>query len=300
MAYKCSVVGDLLPLYLENMVGDETKAFVEAHLAGCPSCRAALEKLGTPVEPVPAVSAVPLKKLQKKLQRKWVQVAAFTTVLVAAILVSAFAILTAPQYFPYRDGLVQVSESGGGKALLTFGEGVTGYTYSSRVDGETGVEVYHISAWTTIWDRCFSQREKQYMLVDQSQKPAAVYYAQNNGGEDVFIWGRALGPEAAVMALPRLALGYYLTLAALAVLLISLALLAFRKKARVKHLLQRALLLPISYILAHLCTKGFALTTYSLQRDLAWLLLLTGLLYLALCAGIQLYRALRKGGGLPR
>ena len=130
MAYECSVVGDLLPLYLENMVGDETKVFVEAHLAGCPSCRAALKKLEMPVEPVPAMAAVPLKKLKNKLKRKWVQVAAFTTVLVAALLVSAFAILTAPRYFPYMDGLVQVSESEGGKALVTFGEGVTGYTLS--------------------------------------------------------------------------------------------------------------------------------------------------------------------------
>lgn len=298
MAYECSVVGDLLPLYLENMVGDETKAFVEAHLAGCPSCRAALKKLEMPVEPVPTMAAVPLKKLKNKLKRKWVQVAAFTTVLVAALLVSAFAILTAPRYFPYMDGLVQVSESEGGKALLTFGEGVTGYTYASRVNGETGIEVYRVSAWTTIWDRYFSYREKQNMLIpDPSQKPVAVYYAQNNGEEDVFIHGRDLGSEAAAMALPRLVLGYYFISAAIAALLLTLALLAFRKKAQVKHLLQRVLLLPLSYILAHLCTKGFVMKTYSLQRDLALILLLTGLLYLALCAGIRLFRALQKDRG---
>jgi len=35
----CAVVEDLLPLYQEGLVSENTRAFVEGHLASCPHCR---------------------------------------------------------------------------------------------------------------------------------------------------------------------------------------------------------------------------------------------------------------------
>ena len=45
MNHECSIVRDILPLYLENMVREETAAFVRAHLENCPECAAELESL---------------------------------------------------------------------------------------------------------------------------------------------------------------------------------------------------------------------------------------------------------------
>lgn len=52
MKNECSLVRDMLPLYLENMVSEETAAFVKEHLEGCSECAAELEavKAGTKVE----------------------------------------------------------------------------------------------------------------------------------------------------------------------------------------------------------------------------------------------------------
>lgn len=54
MKNECSVVRDILSLYLENMVSEETGAFVREHLKDCPQCAAELEALnaGTRVEKV--------------------------------------------------------------------------------------------------------------------------------------------------------------------------------------------------------------------------------------------------------
>ena len=54
MKNECSIVRDILPLYLENMVSDETGAFVKEHLKGCPECTAEFESLkaGTKLEKV--------------------------------------------------------------------------------------------------------------------------------------------------------------------------------------------------------------------------------------------------------
>ncbi len=40
---KCSLVRDVLPLYIDKATSPETTALVEAHLAECPACRAYYE-----------------------------------------------------------------------------------------------------------------------------------------------------------------------------------------------------------------------------------------------------------------
>ena len=44
MKNECSIVCDLLPLYAEDMVSEDTAEFVKEHLGNCPTCRAELEK----------------------------------------------------------------------------------------------------------------------------------------------------------------------------------------------------------------------------------------------------------------
>ena len=54
MKNECSYVRDILPLFLENMVSEETSTFVKEHLENCPECAAELEsiKAGEEVEKV--------------------------------------------------------------------------------------------------------------------------------------------------------------------------------------------------------------------------------------------------------
>ena len=45
MKHECHYVCDVLPLYLENMVSEETGAFVKEHLAHCPECAKEFEDM---------------------------------------------------------------------------------------------------------------------------------------------------------------------------------------------------------------------------------------------------------------
>lgn len=36
---ECNIIKDILPLYAEDMVSEDTKALVEEHLAHCPVCK---------------------------------------------------------------------------------------------------------------------------------------------------------------------------------------------------------------------------------------------------------------------
>lgn len=45
MKKECSIVRDVLPLYFENMVSEDTAEFVQEHLENCSDCAAELETM---------------------------------------------------------------------------------------------------------------------------------------------------------------------------------------------------------------------------------------------------------------
>ena len=78
MKLDCCVVRDLLPLYVENMVSDQTAEQIKQHLAECPDCQneynsfsstSRLDVLDAPVE-VSQTDAKPFKKAMRKLNRQ--------------------------------------------------------------------------------------------------------------------------------------------------------------------------------------------------------------------------------------
>lgn len=83
MKTECSVVRDLLPLYVEDMVSPETAQFVSDHLKECSECRSELESLkeGEPLSTVenrPADdtgNAKPFKKMMKRMNRQFYSIA---------------------------------------------------------------------------------------------------------------------------------------------------------------------------------------------------------------------------------
>lgn len=79
MKNECSIIKDLLPLYVEDMVSGETRDFIEEHLSNCPECKAELDSLkeGTPLSSIEdnhtdkSGAAKPFKKIMKKMSRQF-------------------------------------------------------------------------------------------------------------------------------------------------------------------------------------------------------------------------------------
>ena len=98
MKNECSYVRDVLPLYLENMVSEETGAFVKKHLENCAECAAELEamKVGTKIEKIgnemrdnlETEVLKSMKAIRKRFRKKVGRVAA----VIAAIII-AFGVL---------------------------------------------------------------------------------------------------------------------------------------------------------------------------------------------------------------
>ena len=110
MDKTCSIVQDLLPLYEEDMLREETKEFVDGHLVQCAACRAELDALKADVKPQP-VSAQPLRELKKRLRRKKLTAVLLAVTLALTLATTGFAYLTAPQYLPYSETEWAISRS---------------------------------------------------------------------------------------------------------------------------------------------------------------------------------------------
>ena len=93
MRNECNIIRDLLPLYVENIVSEDTASFVEEHLEGCVKCREELkavkaageiEKTCNSTAGIREKEAEPLRALRRKMRRKriWTVLWSFLATLV--------------------------------------------------------------------------------------------------------------------------------------------------------------------------------------------------------------------------
>lgn len=91
MKKECSIVRDLLPLYFENMVSEDTAKFVKEHLENCSDCVAELEamKSGRQVDEVEPLQrkkdANVITALKKKITKKILKIVAIVCLVFAGL-----------------------------------------------------------------------------------------------------------------------------------------------------------------------------------------------------------------------
>ena len=283
MKNECSIVRDLLPLYAESMVSPETASFMEEHLKDCEHCRKEYERLKAPCAVPAQDDAAPLLMLQKKMAAKRLRTIVLTAVFAVALLVSAFAVLDAPVYLPYTEERLAVEPVGENGLQITFDPSVTDFNYTVYQDPDGGNFYYcDVEAWYSLWDRWFPGGEEQRTAVVFPAKPypVTVMYCPNDGTESICVYGEA--GEGGSIALPRLALGYYLILAVLALAVLFVAWLVAKGRPRQRVWIERIMLYPVSYLISHGIVAGFRVISYSLVRDFRLILFVSLLLYCGL------------------
>ena len=95
MKITCNIIEDLLPLYVDDMVSEDSRKLVEEHLKGCPDCRkmqeemmrenrlTAVKKDDNSVQ-INKTEAEPLKKIRRRIRKKRILSVILAVVLVAA------------------------------------------------------------------------------------------------------------------------------------------------------------------------------------------------------------------------
>lgn len=299
MKNECSIVCDLLPLYAEDMVSEDTAEFVKEHLGNCPTCRAELEKLRKPVQPVaaqhvPDIDAEPLKRLKKALLMEKVQAILCTAAVLLALMLSGLSFLTAPEYFAYSQELVTVTEGANGEATISFSSEITNYKLQRIADPADKQTVYHLEVWTCAWDRMFSKPGAQDVTVKpENGHELLIYFTQfinqSSSNSAVCIYGEIEPDSGGWMALPGLSMGYWLAINIVLLVILGVIWLNLRKKEKPRRLVERLILIPIAYMLGHLCVLGFHTLAYSEWRDAQMILAIGILFYCAMLLALSIF-----------
>lgn len=294
MKNKCPIVLDLLPLAAEKLLRDETSAFVAEHIASCEDCRQAYEEIMSSPSPSPENAAAPLHALHKKLVRARVFTALCAAFIAAAVAFALYIAAAQPHYYPYSKGLFTMTEYPDGSVEITFGPEITYNSATHTLWSENGREIliYEIQAGYTIMDRLRPSGvySSTIRLAPYEDMPMAVFYTQNNGRENVCIYGQE-HINGGVQTLARLTLGYYFIIACVLVIILAV-LTALIKKAR--PVLEKILLVPASYLLGHIFVMGLRMTTYDIEREFISILWVSILVFCALLCALFALRMYKK------
>ncbi|MEI3604527.1 zf-HC2 domain-containing protein [Pseudogracilibacillus sp. SE30717A] len=188
---KCTIIQDVLPLYIDEVVSQDTKEMVDQHLQHCEVCQKVYEKMKRKLY-IPAENKASIfKKINKKMRKKKVIISMVSVFATAIILFGAFAyVFYYERVIPYSDDLMRI-ESQNDNQLVSryFGESYAGVNLTHPMPLEINGEKKNVSFiyyTETIADsptRMLINNEKnlneqEYIFeLPESEKIDAVYYA---------------------------------------------------------------------------------------------------------------------------
>lgn len=112
---SCPIIQDVLPLYIDEVVSDETRVMVVEHLKECKDCKEDVEMMKQDLY-LPIEKDVPvIKNLKKKWRNKKFLVSGLSILLTSLILLSThYFIFHYDTFIPYSKSLVQIEKQDNG------------------------------------------------------------------------------------------------------------------------------------------------------------------------------------------
>ena len=107
MRSDCSIIKDLIPLYIEKMTSPDTNRFVEDHISHCDSCRKEFEEQIKPdaYSAVPDITyqndPSPIKALKRKWNFKKIFIATVSSIISTVIVLAIVAYLFVLNQHPF-------------------------------------------------------------------------------------------------------------------------------------------------------------------------------------------------------
>ena len=177
MNITCNIIKDLLPLYAEDMVSEDSKALVDDHLCGCDSCTKELAELKkAPRVPV-EVETTSLKRVEDTIRKKKLLTAVTAVMTLVAVLVTGTIFLMTPVYPTARQAIegVELREDGG--LAIDYAGGIMGYGSTSFGSEDDEFFWCHTTRYDWLRSRLFglklsdmTQEELEARLREAQQK----------------------------------------------------------------------------------------------------------------------------------
>ena len=315
MKIPCSVVRDLLPLYAEEMIEEETRALVDEHLEECSECSQKLEEIkaaaAVPAENTAVDTAKPLLALKKTINKRRRITAAIAALCVFILLFSAFHRINEWHQVPWEEGLIQVTgvekmadvekrnspfpEEEEAIRLPDESMGLT-IQFDSKISGIHSTMEKNENGTTEIIQG-WSNNPNKKLTGDYSEcsiNPVPDRLLYDTGSGQILLWGEPM--DGSLVVMPRLALASYAILACCLASLSALLWFLFRNR-QCASILRQVFFVPVSYLAGHLLIKGFHARTFFLEDDLGSILLVGAAVYALLTLGWTAWQQRKRDKG---
>ena len=309
MKLPCAVTRDLLPLYAEEMLEPETKELLEQHLKDCPACRKKQSELNTDTN-APVETVKPLQSLKRQIRKRRRAAAVFAALCVFVAVYTFFYHENNMHLVPWEEGLIEVkgietrpydeiygeevceedavpaqSQDAEVEVLILRTDIRINGTQETMFRDDDGTTTVILRGWTT-QSRSMAREYNEMMIC-----PVPDRLIYEGGNQQKLLWGEPL--NGGVEILPRLALGYYVIMAA-GIALVSGIIWFFLRKSRKSRIVRQVFFAPVSYLAAHFLIKGFRTESFFMERELISILLLTAALYALLTLAWQAFLRQRR------
>ena len=267
---NCNIIKDLLPLYEENLLSEESKTFVEDHLKSCPEC----ENLLKDQIEIESKNTKPLDFVEKSIKKETKYFTLAVIALLGSILIFIISYLNTPRHIEYEKDLYKVYRSDD-IYTVEFSDKVSGIDYTNTEDA------VYLDAYTTKYDEIFNKERPNKSLTFHKDNLKTVLY-QNHESMPNMVIGSG---EIRQTLLPRLLLGFYARLSIIGFLILGLIIFILEKfKKKLISLPIKTLIIggPLSFFLGIISIKGFNTATYYPMSDFKYIAFLSLGIYLFL------------------
>lgn len=172
MDISCDIIRDLLPLYAEDMVSEDSKNLVDDHLCGCDACVKELAVLKKPQKVPVETDVSSLKRVEETIRRRKVLTVMAALLTVASILVTGLTWLMTPYILTATQAIEEVWVTEDGALAIDYARGITGKASQSILDDDNVANV----CTTTRYD-WYMGRQKDAMLEKMSEEEIKQYIA---------------------------------------------------------------------------------------------------------------------------
>ena len=138
---NCNIIRDILPLYVDDVVSDDTKQMVEEHLRNCEECSKEAELMKHKVY-IPAEKEAPIiKNFKKSWRNKKLIISGLSILITGLILFGAFSfVFYFDRIIPYSESLIKIEEQDNMLVSHYYGKGYYSVNATNpmkvNIDGE--------------------------------------------------------------------------------------------------------------------------------------------------------------------
>lgn len=295
MNISCNIIKDILPLYVEDIVSEDTRVLVENHINNCIYCKKEFEEMREPKNIPIDTNTDTFKSIRNKLFREKLKVIIFSITVTIFFIMLGINYLTKPNYIPYSKDIISINTNDNGIIFVDFEDKVSGYDINKYKSEDGEGYSYSITTWENIWSKYISSKNVGTLVLNPNGEKinSIYYYSGNRTLTDTLIYGKRITQSGGIVTLPRLVLSYYFIIAIVLAILSLIVLILVRKNKKFKNIIEKIVFVPTSYIIAHLCIKGLNSSSYNVLRDFYLILIISVFIYLLFIMIINFYKKVK-------